>query len=699
MFKIYRLNFRKLLKSKFLILWLLIVVSPFLLTIQNIKTVKAQTGWYDVNWLYRKKITFTSDTNKIPSTQINFPVVISIDSDTNLAVYAQDDGDDFVFTSSDGATKLDHEIETFNGSTGKLVAHVKVSTLSAGGSIYLYYGNNTATNQENKTDVWGEGYAGVWHMNETSGTVYDSTNNDNDGTPLNGVIQNTAGKMGSGSYFDGTDDYILTTDDLSWVAGESFTMCTWFNAETFPAAPYRQVLIGKFPHEYSLLLEENQINFYYGFWMWTGGNLNLDEWYHICITYDGVEGMARSYLNGIHRASQSHTGGFPDRSIPTEIGSGYGWTWYERSFFNGTMDEVQITNSTFSSDWIKTEYSNQNDPSSFYTIVDATPSINNLSGLLNAINIVNDDVISSDEEIPYQGPLVTAEVKDITSDYVVSRMNIDLTDERDWTGVAGSSDGNKSYFHYPGGYNSIPGALGNGYELYIPRESGQVGVHICPGASSLSEVNLSCSDGYTLPSTAGNVTQVNIDGTDYWRVSGMTGTGGLGTYQTGVTFTLTPNESALSTAQDVTATYTTNGGFATGDIIEITWESGSGLTVADCSTAETDADNDGTPDGAVTIVNGGLTYRYTFTAATTQTSISLCANITGYDTMGSYSVTLDDDNGQFGAALYHIEDNNDVFVTANISPTLSFNIRTLDDTADTNVCDLGTVDTTTDPNQ
>ena len=92
----------------------------------------ADPGWYDANWAYRKQITFTSDSAKIPSTQSYFPALISLSSDSDLAADAQDDGDDILFTSSDGTTQLDHEIEEFDGGTGQLVAWVEVPSLSTG---------------------------------------------------------------------------------------------------------------------------------------------------------------------------------------------------------------------------------------------------------------------------------------------------------------------------------------------------------------------------------------------------------------------------------------------------------------------------------------------------------------------------------------------------------------------------------------
>ena len=68
----------------------------------------AQAAWYNSSWKYRKAVTI--DNTKVEENLSNFPVLISI-TDTDLRDDAQNDGDDILFTSSDGTTKLSHEIE------------------------------------------------------------------------------------------------------------------------------------------------------------------------------------------------------------------------------------------------------------------------------------------------------------------------------------------------------------------------------------------------------------------------------------------------------------------------------------------------------------------------------------------------------------------------------------------------------------
>ena len=48
--------------------------------------------------------------------------------------------------------------------------------------------------------------------------------------------------------------------------------------------------------------------------------------------------------------------------------------------------------------------------------------------------------------------------------------------------------------------------------------------------------------------------------------------------------------------------------------------------------------------------------------------------------------------------IYTLDGDNDVVVCSQVLPTLSFNIRDLGDTTDTNVCALGALTTATTPN-
>lgn len=169
----------------------------------------------DPGWAYRKAITI--DHTKVAGDLTDFPILINLASDSDLAAHAQDDGDDIRFVNSDNTLKLDHEIEYFNGTTGELQAWVRIPKLSSltDTTIYMYYGDPTCGNQENVTGVWDANYVMVQHLEETSGIHYDSTSNGNDGTAYGGLNQDILGQIDGADDFDGVDDYIDCGNDES----------------------------------------------------------------------------------------------------------------------------------------------------------------------------------------------------------------------------------------------------------------------------------------------------------------------------------------------------------------------------------------------------------------------------------------------------------------------------------------------------
>src|SRR5664279_4319233 len=89
--------------------------------------VSASLSWYDPAWPNRRPITV--DHTKVSSSLANFPLLVSL-TDAGLKAYSagggvgKSDGTDILFTGADGVTKLNHEIESYNPTTGQIVAWV-----------------------------------------------------------------------------------------------------------------------------------------------------------------------------------------------------------------------------------------------------------------------------------------------------------------------------------------------------------------------------------------------------------------------------------------------------------------------------------------------------------------------------------------------------------------------------------------------
>ncbi len=122
---------------------------------------------------YRKKITV--DHTKVSNQNLtDFPLLIALrdaalKSTSRGGHVAREKGDDIHFTSSDGAP-LDHEIESYDPSTGSLKAWVRIPTLShtADTELSLCYGQENGAAQSSRS-VWDAHHKLVRHPNTAAG--------------------------------------------------------------------------------------------------------------------------------------------------------------------------------------------------------------------------------------------------------------------------------------------------------------------------------------------------------------------------------------------------------------------------------------------------------------------------------------------------------------------------------------------------
>jgi hypothetical protein len=137
----------------------------------HVGNVDAQGSWWDSSWPYRK--TITVDHSKVAADLINFPVLIDI-VDADLMSKAQGGGEDIVFTDYSGI-KLNHEIESYDNKTGHLVCWVNTNLSSTTDKVLeMYYGNPSATNEQNPEGVWDSNFVMVQHLAETSASPFSS---------------------------------------------------------------------------------------------------------------------------------------------------------------------------------------------------------------------------------------------------------------------------------------------------------------------------------------------------------------------------------------------------------------------------------------------------------------------------------------------------------------------------------------------
>jgi hypothetical protein len=339
--------------------------------------------WYDSNWLYRKKITI--DNTKVDDDLTDFPVLVSV-TDSSFSSDVQYDSDDILFTQSDGATKLNHEIEKYTSSTGELAAWVQSDLASTTDTdIYMYYGYAAASNQENATSVWDSNYIAVWHMDGADDTtVYDST----------GVYDSTAhvadsisGQIGDARDFDNSNSEYVSFGDMAQPCDGSLDVGVieyWISQNATRSAHMTKYDTHADPDELTYLTrvyEDGDIqsriwdgddNANRWGYITTNPQVTMDgtTWTHVAIVYEFASELMTIYANGSSVAvtKEVDVGTGPtvwkdnpedDRIGVLEPGTGV------LDYYDFSIDEIRYSRATRSAEWISASYNNQSAPSTF----------------------------------------------------------------------------------------------------------------------------------------------------------------------------------------------------------------------------------------------------------------------------------------------------------------------------------------------
>jgi hypothetical protein len=237
-----------------------------------------------------------------------------------------------------------------------VIVWVKVPLLSSTTDtlLYMYYGNPTCENQQNSTAVWDANYKLALHLNENTGTLYDSTINGNNGTSFGSLVQGLAGAIGNCVEFNG--GYIelprVCTSEVQ------FTFSTWIYARS--GARYFISEWWSYSGAFLQVYADNRIEFYVNDIM-VSRSITLNQWHYVVGTFDGA--TARLYVNADSPTSTSASNPlWPSQNM--YIGDRFD---HVRKF-SGFIDEVRVSNIARNAAWILTEYNNQLNPTTFYSV-------------------------------------------------------------------------------------------------------------------------------------------------------------------------------------------------------------------------------------------------------------------------------------------------------------------------------------------
>lgn len=362
-------------------------VSPITTTL-SIPTVTptyvSNISWYNPSWDYRVKVTVQA--SQVDADLNNFPIYVDLSYlpagfHTNVN---QTDARDIRVTKADGTTEVPREVVSYDSSTDTGEIHFKGDVSSSTNTdFYIYYGNSGASDYATNAtygaeNVWDSNYKAVLHCSQDpSGSapqIIDSTSNNNDFTSYGTMTTSdlVTGKVGSGIDLDGSDDYLMISDNAGLSGITNLTVQSWVKATTWSTHSFTPIVVkgigaagnrewglygnnssqaGQFVARESTATVSNIF----------GGSLTT-SFHQLTGTYDGS--TLRIYVDGAQANSLSTSLVVDDRSANVKIGFSESATFR----FSGIVDEVRISNTTRSAGWISTEYNNQSSPSTFFSI-------------------------------------------------------------------------------------------------------------------------------------------------------------------------------------------------------------------------------------------------------------------------------------------------------------------------------------------
>jgi hypothetical protein len=279
----------------------------------------------------------------------------------------------FCIGARDGGTGCDERL--FDGSVDEVRIYERVLTAN---EIKQVYNAGVGAKVSNQNVVSGStlqsGLVGMWSFNGTDLTdqVYDRSGNGHNGYFSGGATSTakTSGKIGQAINFDGVNDTVLVAHSslLDLDMTESATFSFWINKRSAAATagPIYKRTSGS--PGYSIdILTTGAVSFSIGdlfsnnnrIGYETSTTMNLNEWYHVVVTYDGsiVSSGIKVYFNGVLQsmtnAFDNYGGGSSSNGFDFSLGARESGTSRQ---LDGKMDEVRFYNRVLTDSEIKQLY-------------------------------------------------------------------------------------------------------------------------------------------------------------------------------------------------------------------------------------------------------------------------------------------------------------------------------------------------------
>lgn len=323
-------------------------------------------AWWNDQWQYRKKIGFdaTPAGADIKGNLSEVPVLVRLHPGNFNFLNTKENGEDIRFVSADDQTPLKHHIEVFDTIDEVAFMWVKVPKLSGGGNqdfIWMYYGNDSAVGGQDARSTYDVQQLAVYHFGESEGGPKDQTAYEHHITDFR-AGQGLPSVIGKGITLSGAGDRLTITSSPAFDFKRGLTVSAWVRITGPLDDAY---LFSRESEKGSIVVGVDKTKVYCRitkalkdkvnlFETEKTTDLSLNSWHHLSVSIDPNRRVS-IYLDGIEMYWMNCPADMPEVEGDIAIGGSVA----EGHFFAGDMDELQLSKSARSADWVRAAYRSQ----------------------------------------------------------------------------------------------------------------------------------------------------------------------------------------------------------------------------------------------------------------------------------------------------------------------------------------------------
>jgi hypothetical protein len=335
-------------------------------------------------WSYNRRIYMNTTPSgaDVAGDVVGFPVLIRLTGDNFDFTEAQIDGRDIRFTKATG-TLLPYEIVRWDGVNKAAEIWVKLDTVRGGNgsqSLTMYWGNANASDGSNGAKVFdtAAGFAGVWHLGETTGaSAREATYNGFSGIYNGGLPHSEKGPLGNCQNINQPDKEYIDMGNVLNPGLKSISVGVWIKRGSFVTP---QAIVAKTNGDlpsasYGFLLSIDPANAPH-FNIASGGanwgdegafdimsNLAITDstvWHYVFVVINrfGTNNCSM-YLDGVDRTGKTVGDITNVTSVSNALNFHIGTESDNNYSYKGAIAEATISFTARSADWIKLCYENQ----------------------------------------------------------------------------------------------------------------------------------------------------------------------------------------------------------------------------------------------------------------------------------------------------------------------------------------------------